>query len=135
MHININFKKISYFKMKLIIFLHLLTFSNYVSALSVTPSDPHNYEIISCKTEMDCDRGIRDPSYQCIKMSKYQNVCAPYRCYRDSDCLNIGRYCESGIYVSAGCVRTKNNFRRHGGICRYKTIAKQCKNPGFPGFF
>ena len=119
--------------MKLIFFLLLLTFSNYLSALSVTPSDPHNYERIPCNTEKDCDRGMRDPAYQCLKTSKAHNVCAPYRCYRDSDCLNIGKYCESGIYLATGCVRTNKNFRIHGGTCRYNTIiAEQCKNPGFP---
>ena len=120
--------------MKLIFFLFLSTISNHVSALSVTPSDPHNYEKIPCRSEKDCDRGMRDPAYQCLLVSKSQ-ICAPYRCFRDSDCLNIGRYCESGIYLSEGCVRTKKNFLKHGGICRYKTFAKRCKNPGFPEFF
>ena len=76
------------------------------------------YEKQKCESQRDCDRGYRDPRYRCItKIFSHfnlrshfppENICVPFRCYRDLDCLDIAqKYSNSIIYKSKGCKRRR----------------------------
>ena len=85
-----------------------LTFFLQVLFFFFSPKD--NMPLKRCRRQTDCDRGKRDPKYRCQRFG-YEKYCVPDRCFRNSDCINIGQIPSQSVLYSKGCRRR---------ICRYR---------------
>ena len=71
-----------------------------------------NYPKKKCNIQSDCDLGHRDPRFRCETIG-FENYCVPHKCFRNSDCIDVGRHLSDGIISSKGC-----KFR----ACKYDTF-------------
>ena len=72
-----------------------------------------NYPKKKCSLQSDCDLGNRDPRFRCETIG-FENYCVPHKCFRNSDCIDIGRHLSNGVIFSNGC-----KFRS----CKYNIAA------------
>ena len=72
-----------------------------------------NYPKKKCSIQSDCDLGNQDPRFRCETIG-FENYCVPDKCFRNSDCIDIGRHLSNGVISSKGC-----KFRS----CKYNIAA------------